>query len=97
MSEETTAYPILRRLFTPQLGELIDCSLPANLQVINALRIAQSAVNEAIKEGADYVELRYVNIPDIDRNPDGAIGGVRVVGFRTVIPETENNQQNNEQ
>jgi hypothetical protein len=70
------------RLFTPQYGEPLDCSEPPENQVINALRIAEVAINEAIKAGAETVSLRYINIFDPETNPDGKNGGVRVSGIR---------------
>jgi len=71
------------RLFTPQYGEPLDCSQTATNQVINTLRIVETAINEAIKAGSESIKLAYINIPDPDRNPDGMLGGVRVVGYRT--------------
>jgi hypothetical protein len=76
------------RRFTPEFGEPLDCSESIDLVIIKTLRIVQAAVNKAIKEGAAEVRLNYVNILDIDKNPDGMSGGIRVIGFRNLKPET---------
>jgi hypothetical protein len=76
-------FQLQHRLFTPQYGEPLDCSQTATNQVINTLRIVETAINEAIKAGSESIKLAYINIPDLDRNPDGMLGGVRVVGYRT--------------
>jgi hypothetical protein len=79
-----------QRLFTSRFGDPLDCTLASDRQVIDALVIAERAVNLAIKSGADYVELRYINIPDIVYSSGKNLVGVRVTGSRS-IEETTNN------
>jgi hypothetical protein len=81
---ETNFGSLQSRRFTPEFGEPLDCSENVDLVLVKTLRIVQAAVNKAIKEGAEEVRLNYVNIPDIDKNPDGMSGGIRVVGFRNL-------------
>jgi hypothetical protein len=79
-----------QRLFTSSFGDPLDCTLASDRQVIDALVIAERAVNLAIKSGVDYVELRYINIPPIVYSSGNNLVGVRVAGFRS-IEETTNN------
>jgi hypothetical protein len=78
--------------FTPEFGESLDCSESIDLVVVKTLRIVQAAVNKAIKEGAIEIRLNYVNILDVDRNPDGMSGGIRVVGFRNLPDSGERSE-----
>lgn len=88
---EKPLLPMQRRLFTPHDSEPIDCSKPAELQVIKALQLAEAAVNEAIRHGAEQVTLKYLNILCQEHNPDGMLGRVQVVGYRTEpIPTSDN-------
>lgn len=79
-----------QRLFTGSFGDPLDCTLPSDRQVSDALIIAERAVNLAIKSGVDYVELRYINIPHIVYSSGKGLVGVKVTGFRS-IEETTNN------
>lgn len=71
------------RVFTESGEDSFDCTKSNDLQIIQALRIAEDAVNRAIKEGAEEVTLKYINIPDAEHNPNMEVGRVRVIGYRT--------------
>lgn len=72
------------RIFPTNGGAKFDCSNKAPDQIVDALRIAERGVNEAIQEGAHEVKIQYLNIPDEESNPDGHVGTIRVVGYRMV-------------
>ena len=61
-----------------------DCANSADQQTTNALEMVERAVNEAIEAGATRVKIQYPNIRDAERNPDGDVGRVRVIGYRTL-------------
>jgi hypothetical protein len=71
------------RLFTDE-HDKFDCSESPSRQLIEALKITETAVNKAIEEGASEVKIKYVNILDVEQNPDGHIGRIRVVGYRSI-------------
>lgn len=79
-----------QRLFTGSFGDPLDCTLTSDRQVIDALIIAERAVNLAIKSGVDYVELRYINIPHIVYSSGKGLVGVKVTGFRSIEETTSN-------
>jgi hypothetical protein len=61
--------------------------------VIDVLKIVEPAVNAAMREGATRMTLRYVNIVDVDHNPDGQLGHVHMVAYRDtpdLVPTTDN-------
>lgn len=60
----------------------------AHEATIDLLSTIQDAVNQAIKDGAERVELRYLNILDEIINPHGNIGMVRVLAYRAVAVAT---------
>lgn len=66
----------------------IDHRKDAQQETVNMLCSVEQAVNQAIKEGADKVEIRYLNTLNERTNPFGNVGSVRVLGYRKV-----NNQQ----
>lgn len=67
----------------------INHSVAAQEATITLLTTLQDSINLAIKDGAERVELRYLNIPDDLVNRHGDIGMVRVLAYRQVeIPQT---------
>lgn len=79
-TETVSSLPLEHREFPPIT---FHDSGEATREIIDVLKIAEKSVNHAIREGADEVKLSYHNILDAVHNPDGCIGTVRTVGYRT--------------
>lgn len=60
----------------------IDLTVNRDDLICDILRIVEDAVNDAMSEGATSVDLRYVNILDVEHNPDGLKGSIMVNGFK---------------
>lgn len=73
---------MLHKAFPSDGRNRLCCQFSGPNQTFEALKIAERAVNEAIKEGAQEVKLTYSNIVDEIENPDGLIARVFVTGFK---------------
>lgn len=45
----------------------------------------ETLLNQAIADGADKIQLRWMNIPDAETNPNADTGWFRLIGYRPLL------------
>lgn len=85
-AEETTTHTaiheIQRKILLADADSMFDIDSDIHQVIIDVLKVAERAANEAIREGAASVTLMYSNIPHSVNNPEGEIGRVVAIGQR---------------
>ena len=71
-----------------KVGEFqINHRKKADEALIELLESIQDSVNLAIKDGAERIELRYLNVPYDITNQHGDTGSVRVFAYRETVTD----------